>query len=248
MQIDFKGKVAVVTGGTRGIGKAVSDKLSDLGAFVIATGTSEETIKSLNCSPEKTENIRYLQLDFNDRNSIKMAFGELEKLKRIDILINNAGVNKIGSIWDIDEQDWDWLQTVNLKGVFLISKLVSRRMRTQKSGHIVNIASIWGVVSKAQRASYSTTKSGLIGFTRAIALDLAPYNVLVNALSPGFVMTELTKSILSVKDRENLMKSLPLKRFAEPHEIATAILFLVSDLNTYLTGQNIILDGGFVSA
>lgn len=248
MQINFKDKLAIVTGGTRGIGATVSKQLSELGATVIATGTNSEKINELNNSPSKHKNISYLQLDFNDQNSIQKAFAKLKKIDRIDILINNAGVNKINSIWDTEDDDWDWLQTVNLKGVFLITKLAAQKMKEQKNGRIVNIASIFGVVSKAQRAPYSTSKSGLIGFTRAVGLDLAPYNVLVNALSPGFVMTELTKNILSQKDMDELVKSVPLQRFAEPQEIVNTILYLASDLNTYLTGQNIIVDGGFVSA
>lgn len=247
MDLNLSGKTALITGGTRGIGAEIVNCLAAAGAKVIATGTDNTKITELN-EESKSGSTRYLQLDFNDQTSLKDQLHEIEKLERVDILVNNAGVNKIDSIWDIDEVNWDWIQNINLKGVFLVTKIVAEKMKQQKSGRIVNIASIWGVISKAQRASYSTSKFGLIGFSKAVALDLAPFNVLVNVVSPGFVMTELTKRILSKEEMEKLKGDVPLNRFAEPEEIAKTVLFLVSDLSTYITGQNITVDGGFISA
>jgi 3-oxoacyl-[acyl-carrier protein] reductase len=172
----------------------------------------------------------------------------VNKLDKVDVLINNAGVNKIKTISEISEEDWDWINAVNLKGPFLLSRNVSEKMKQQESGKIINIASIFSVVSKEKRAAYSSTKWGLIGFTKAVALDLAPFNVLVNAVSPGFVDTALTRRIIGPKNIKKLVETIPQKRLANTDEIANVVLFLCSDLNTYITGQNIIVDGGFTSA
>ena len=164
------------------------------------------------------------------------------------MLVNNAGVNKINPIDEIAEEDWDWINAVNLRGPFLITKMLAKKMKEQKSGRVVNISSIFGVVSKEKRATYSTTKWGLIGLTKAIALDLAPHNILVNVVSPGFVDTELTRRILGDKGIDELVGKIPQQRLANSEEISKTVLFLASEHNTYITGQNIIVDGGFTSA
>ena len=160
-------------------------------------------------------------------------------------MVNNAGVNKINEINKINDNDWDEINRVNLKAPYLMTKLISKKMIKQKKGYIINISSIFGVISKEKRASYSASKSGLIGLTKASAIDLAEYNILVNSVSPGFVDTELTKKILSTKDSAQLKKNVPLKRFAKKEEITNLLFFLCSKYNTYITGQNIIIDGGF---
>ena len=160
-------------------------------------------------------------------------------------MINNAGINKINSIDLIKENEWDTINNVNLRGPFLLTKKMALIMKNQNFGKIVNIASIFGVVSKAKRAVYSTTKWGMVGFTKAVALDLAPYNILVNSVSPGFVDTELTKKVLGEKGIKKIVKSIPQNRLATPKEVAKIVVFLSSDNNSYLTGQNIIVDGGF---
>jgi 3-oxoacyl-[acyl-carrier protein] reductase len=237
----------IVTGGTKGIGAAIVKLLKVQDVRIIATGTQKNQITKLN-QGKKDNNIEYIHLDFREVDSVNKMIERINNEDRIKALISNAGVNKIDYIYDIREEDWDYLMTVNLKGIFLLTKTVSKKMKKQKSGQILNISSIFGVVSKAKRASYSTTKFGLIGFTKGLALDLAPYNILVNALSPGFVLTELTKSILTEDEMSRLSKDVPLQRFAQPEEIAKCVAFLISDDNTYITGQNIIIDGGFVSA
>lgn len=248
MNLDFTGKVAIVTGGTRGIGAAICEELANSGAKVYATGTNLESVDKLNAKLTDDSPIRYLHLDFLDAESIEHASRQISGFTRVDILINNAGINKINPVDQILEDDWDRIMEVNLKGVYLITKWVSAKMKQQKSGRIVNIASIFGVVSKAKRAAYSTTKFGLLGYTKAAALDLGAYNILVNAVSPGFVLTELTQSILSKTEMKQLSEQVPLGRFAQPGEIAKTVLFLASDANTYISGQNLIIDGGFVSA
>ena len=247
MKIDFTNKTVVVTGGTRGVGAAIVQLFQECNAEIIATGTNLDNLKRLN-EKSSDKRTKYTHLDFISDDSVQNFLGYIEKLGRIDVLINNAGVNKIDSIHEISKNDWDWMNEVNLRGPFLITRSVSKIMKKQGYGKIVNIASVFSIVSRAKRAAYSTTKWGLVGFTKAIALDLAPHNILVNAVSPGFVDTELTRRILGEKEIEKLVSSIPQKRLADAGEIAKAILFLTSDHNTYITGQNIIVDGGFTSA
>ena len=247
MKIDFTNKTVVVTGGTRGVGAAIVQMFQECNAEIIATGTNLDNLKRLN-EKSSDKRTKYTHLDFISDDSVQNFLGYIEKLGRIDVLINNAGVNKIDSIHEISKNDWDWMNEVNLRGPFLITRSVSKIMKKQGYGKIVNIASVFSIVSRAKRAAYSTTKWGLVGFTKAIAHDLAPHNILVNAVSPGFVDTELTRRILGEKEIEKLVSSIPQKRLADAGEIAKAILFLTSDHNTYITGQNIIVDGGFTSA
>ena len=249
MHIDFENKTVVVTGGTRGIGAATVEAFLESGARVYATGTDLQVLNELNDSAKsKTKPVEYLYLDFTLPDSVSECLGILSKLDRIDVLVNNAGVNKINPIDEIAEEDWDWINAVNLRGPFLITKMLAKKMKEQKSGRIVNISSIFGVVSKGKRAAYSTTKWGLIGLTKAIALDLAPDNILVNVVSPGFVDTELTRRVLGEEGIDELVGKIPQLRLANCKEIAKTVLFLASEHNTYITGQNIIVDGGFTSA
>lgn len=246
MKIDFSNKTVIVSGGTRGIGAALVKLFFNCNAQVIATGTDLEIIKKLNAESE--DRIKYLHLDFASNQSVKACISNIIKLDKIDVLINNAGVNKIDSIDKIEENDWDWINHVNLRGPFLITKAVSGIMKKKGQGKIVNISSIFGVISRSKRAAYSTTKWGLIGFTKAVALDLAPYNILVNAVSPGFVDTQLTRSILGEKGIKEITETIPQQRLATVEEIAKTVVYLASDHNTYIAGQNIIVDGGFTSA
>tara|TARA_Y100001970_G_scaffold15871_1_gene17867 strand:+ start:51864 stop:52607 length:744 start_codon:yes stop_codon:yes gene_type:complete len=247
MKIDFSNKTILITGGTRGIGFGILKLLQKKNASIITTGTNVNEIKKLNQN-SKGKKIKYFYLDFTDADSINNFLNKISELKKIDILINNAGVNKIDRIDKINENDWDLINNVNLKGPFLLTREVSKIMKKNHSGKILNIASIFSTVSKQKRATYSATKWGIIGFTKAIALDLAPDNILVNAVSPGFVDTELTRKILGNEGIKEIKNSIPQKRLANVEEIANTILFLVSDYNTYITGQNLIIDGGFTSA
>ena len=247
MKFDFSNKTVVVTGGTRGIGAAIVELFQECNAEIIATGTNNKQLERLN-QDSAGKKIKYMYLDFTSNESIQEFLVYLENQDRIDSLINNAGVNKIDSIQEIAENDWDWINNVNLRGPFLLTHAVANIMKNQGYGRMVNIASIFGVVSKAKRAAYSTTKWGLIGFTKAVSLDLAPHNILVNAVSPGFVNTELTRKILGDKGIKDIIRSIPQQRLAEVEEIAKTVVFLASDHNTYINGQNIIVDGGFTSA
>ena len=236
----------MITGGTRGIGASLVKEFQNLGAYIIATGTNQQEIDKLNSS-DKTANVNYCQLNFLSDESVKEFIHSVNKLGKVDVLINNAGVNKIDTITDISVDDWDWINAVNLRGPFLLTQAVSETMKEQNFGKIINIASVFGVVGKEKRAAYSSTKWGLIGFTKAVALDLASFNVQVNAVSPGFVDTDLTRQILGPENMKQLADTIPQGRLAQPDEIAKVVLFVCSDQNTYITGQNIVVDGGFTS-
>jgi len=245
--MDFTDKTIIITGGTRGIGAALVSAFCNASANVVVTGTKKTGMETLDV-PDSQNNIQYHQLDYSSAESIKEFISLVKGLDKVDVLINNAGVNKIESVTEISLVDWDWINAVNLRGPFLLTQAASEKMKKQKSGKIINIASIFGVVSKENRAAYSSTKWGLIGFTKAVALDLASFNVQVNAVSPGFVNTDLTRRILGPENLKQLVKTIPQGRLAQPEEIAKVVLFLCSNQNTYITGQNIVVDGGFISA
>ena len=245
--MSFKDKTIIITGGTRGIGAAIVKAFCNVGANVVLTGTKKTGVKTI-VAPDIQNNIQYYKLDYSSDVSIKAFIHSVKKLSSIDVLINNAGVNKIDSVTEILEDDWDWINAINLRGPFLLTQFVSKTMKKQNSGKIINIASVFGVVSKEKRAAYSATKSGIIGFTKAVALDLAPFNVQVNAVSPGFVDTDLTRRILGSEKMKQLVETIPQGRLAKPDEIAKVVLFLCSGQNTYITGQNIVVDGGYTSA
>lgn len=248
MNLNFEGQTALVTGGTRGIGYHIAKDFYDLGANVILTGTKKESFELI--QSQFTGNpgfVKYFSVDFSDSKSTNNFISAIDTFDRIDILINNSGINKIDFIYETNMDDWQRITDVNLKAPFMLMRQVSKKMKDQHYGRIVNIGSIFGVISKSKRSIYSATKHGLHGLTIAASLDLAPHGVLVNTLSPGFVLTELTKSILSDEEIADLSKQVPLQRFAKPEEISVVVLFIASNKNTFMTGQNIIVDGGFVN-
>ncbi len=244
MDYSFKNKIVLVTGGSRGIGLNIAKSFYENGAGVYITSTKKDFYK---VGKNKNNFIKTIISNFNEDNKLKELIRKINEINKIDILVNNAGVNKIGEINNYKEEDWDFVQQVNIKSPFLILKAVSKKMRKNKYGRIINISSIFGSISKAKRASYSTSKFALLGLTKASALDLADQNILVNAVSPGFVNTELTKRILKGSELEKIKKQIPLKRLAESKDISNVVLFLASEKNTYITAQNIIVDGGFTS-
>ena len=243
MNIDFTNKTVLVTGGTRGIGASIVRHFENLNAEVIATGANKDQLhKSIN------RRVKYHYLDLKNEKSISDFIEYISQRKKIDVLINNAGMNKIDPIEKIKDEDWHNIYNINLYGPFVLTREISKIMKKNKYGRIVNIASIFGVISREKRAAYSSTKAGLIGLTKATAHDLAKDNILVNSISPGFINTELTKNILGEKSIKELSNSIPLKRLGDSDEIAKLVLFLTSDQNTYITGENIIIDGGYTIA
>ncbi len=241
MKLDFGGKHVIVTGANRGIGEAIARSLLELGAVVTITSTGSR--------PEwlgPYAGGHHIQLNFLDPESIHAFFVEIGKRSPIDVLINNAGVHQPEPIDEITTEAWDRIFAVNLRGPMQTTRYASAEMKRRRKGRIVNIASIAGTVCKENAAAYSASKLGLVGFTRSSALDLAPFGILVNSVSPGTTQTEMVERVLGEDQRRRILAGIPLGRFANPQEIATCAVFLASDLNTYMTGQNIIVDGGTV--
>lgn len=246
MTEEFAGQTVLVTGATRGIGWEIASRLAGLGARIVLTGTD---VAGASASAKKLPGSGHegLGVDLLDRKSTEAFLEWIERQERIDVCVNNAGINRINPVDAIRDEDWEAVAAVNLDGPLRITRSVARVMKARHYGRIVNIASIFGVVSKSKRALYSMTKFGLRGLTIATALDLAADGVLVNCVAPGFVRTELTNSILPPADQAALAAQVPLGRFAEPDEIARLVVFLASPANTYITAQTILIDGGFTS-
>jgi len=227
---------AVVTGGTRGIGYSIAQRLIQDGIDVIVTGTKNDS--------EYPAGADYYQVDFLNDSSVE-DFIKYLKQKPIDILINNAGINKIDEFDKIEAVDFDNIQKVNLKTPFLLCQAVIPYMKKNNWGRIVNITSIWGSVTKEYRASYSSSKFALDGMTVALAAEVASMGILANSVAPGFIDTDLTRKILGNKGIEEIKNIIPIRRLGRPNEVASFISFLVSEENTYISGQNIMIDGGF---
>ncbi|MBQ26688.1 MAG: dehydrogenase [Nitrospiraceae bacterium] len=230
---------ALVTGGTRGIGEATASALLEAGYEVFVSGTTPD-----GHGPKGSS---YLCCDFEDSSALSCFVDTVAGLD-VGVLVNNAGINKIGSFEDYTMEDFDRIQRVNVTAPYRICQAAVSGMRKGRFGRIVNITSVFGVVSKAERAAYSTSKFALLGLSRALALEVAADNVLVNCVAPGFVDTELTRRILGAKGIETIIASVPMGRLALPGEIARFVRFLVSEDNSYMTGQHVIVDGGYTSA
>lgn len=239
----MKDKTIIVTGATRGIGKAIAACLVERGAAVVGTGTrdTEERMRG----EVGLESVVWRDLDLADSASLNSFLVDLADFGKIDGLINNAGVNRIKPIADVSIEDYENVFSINLKAPYFLSKAIGGMMKDQRGGSIVNIASIWSVVTKSQRTLYTTTKAGLAGLTRALAAEFGPSGVLVNTLSPGFTLTDLTRESLSDAEMKGFCDQIPLRKMADPKDIAKVAAFLVGPDNRYVTGQNIIADGGF---
>jgi NAD(P)-dependent dehydrogenase (short-subunit alcohol dehydrogenase family) len=248
MELSFKHRTILVTGATRGIGKQIANDLGSLGASLLLTGTHADEIEELNrkAIAENTGK-RYFYLDLMKHESLAKFLADLEEIPVIDGLVNNAGINRLNALQDVVLQDWDDMLAVNLTAPFQIIRGVSKKMIANGYGRIVNVGSIFSKISKEKRSVYSATKFGIHGLTVGASNDLARYNVLINTLSPGFIMTELTKKNLSEKEMADLKNMIPAKRLGTVNDISNVAVFLMSELNQYLTGQNIIVDGGFTN-
>jgi 3-oxoacyl-[acyl-carrier protein] reductase len=242
----MQGRVAIVTGGARGIGRAIAEKLAGLGAnVVIADMLIELAGKTAQEISELTHTeIIALKVDVTDaKSSGELIDLTVKQFGRIDILVNNAGITRDMLILRMEEADWDAVMNVNLKGAFNCSKAAIRPMMKQRYGRIVNISSVSGQAGQAGQTNYSASKAGLIGFTKALAREVASRQITVNAVAPGFIPTSLTND-LSEELKKSILSATPVGRMGKPEEIAAAVAFLASEEAAYITGQVLAVDGG----
>ena len=237
-------KVALVTGGSRGIGKACAIELAKAGCDVIINyaGNEEAGNKTVEELKVLGSNSKAMKFDVSNQELVEAAIKEImDEYKRIDVLVNNAGITRDGLFMRMSAQNWLDVINTNLNSAYFVTNPVSKIMIKQRSGAIVNMASISGIYGNAGQANYSTAKAGLIGFTKALAKELASRNIRVNAVAPGFIQTDMTKDL----PQEQIVDKIPLKRLGEPEDIAKTVKFLALD-TTYITGQVIGVDGGLV--
>ncbi|WP_075507677.1 3-oxoacyl-[acyl-carrier-protein] reductase [Prochlorococcus marinus] len=240
----LSGKVALITGASRGIGKEIALELSRLGAEVFINYSSsdekaEEVVNSIKISGGKAHKLKF---DVSREDSVSSAFEEIIKINgSIDILINNAGITRDGLLMRMKSEQWDDVLNTNLKGVFLCTKYASKFMMKKRSGSIVNISSVVGIIGNPGQANYSAAKAGVIGFTKTCAKEFASRGINVNAIAPGFIETEMTEKL----NTEEILKVIPLGKLGSCTQIANLVSFLVSsNAGSYITGQTISIDGG----
>jgi len=243
------GKIALVTGGTRGIGKGICEKFVQEGATVVFTYISSEEkanalAAELSANGAEAMAVKSDAANFEQTealvNQVVAQFGQL------DVVVNNAGITRDNLLMRMKEEDWDEVMQTNLKSVFNVTKAVQRTMLKQRSGSIINISSIVGVQGNAGQSNYAASKAGIIGFTKSIAKELGSRNIRCNAITPGFIETEMTEA-LDEKVVEEWRKSIPLKRGGTPEDVANAALFLASDMSSYITGQVVSVCGGMLT-
>jgi 3-oxoacyl-[acyl-carrier protein] reductase len=244
----LEGKVALVTGASRGIGREIALELAREGASVGVNYAGSEA-KAL----EVVEEIKAMgrdafaiQADVSNSESVtNMVKEAIERFGKLDILVNNAGITKDNLLMRMKESEWDDVININLKGVFLCTKAVTRQMMKQRSGRIINISSIVGVSGNPGQANYVAAKSGVIGLTKTSAKELSSRGITVNAVAPGFITTDMTDK-LNEEVKTEMLKQIPLARFGEPKDIARTVVFLASEDSAYMTGQTLHVDGGMV--
>ena len=236
MKKPLSGRKALITGGTRGIGRAIAERLRDAGALVTVTGTREVGKAPRGCA--------YEPANFAD-DAATAAFAARAARAGYSILVNNAGINKIAPFARIVPADFDLIQRVNVRAPFLLCRAILPGMAKRRWGRIVNVSSIFGVISREQRGAYSASKFALDGLTASLAAEAAAAGVLANCVAPGFVDTDLTRRVLGRKGMKDLAARVPMRRLARPAEIAAFVAWLCGPENTYISGQNLVIDGGF---
>ena len=242
------GKVALVTGASRGIGRAIALRLAHEGAAVAinyaGNAKAAEEVKSLIEAAGGKAMI--IQANVADAAAVEEMIQQVtETFGTIDILVNNAGITKDGLLMRMKEEDWDAVVNTNLKGIFHCTKAVTKLMMKKRAGRIVNMASVVGLIGNAGQANYAAAKAGVIGFSKSVARELASRGITVNMVAPGFINTDMT-AVLPDKVKEAMVADIPLSKMGEPENVADAVLFLVSDQASYITGQVINVDGGMV--
>lgn len=243
--MNFKGKTVLITGSTRGIGKAIATEFAKQGADVIITGRDKNAAESIAKAIEAEYNVKAFGVQLDLAADISQSIEEMFKLtgNKIDILVNNAGITKDVLFIRMKQEDWETVINTNLTGTFKVTQSIAKNMIKQRYGRIINISSIIGFIGNIGQVNYSTTKAGLIGFTKSLAKELASRNITVNAVAPGFIETDMTQ-VLSADIKEMYLKQIPLGRFGKPEDVANVVLFLASDLASYITGEVIHVNGG----
>ncbi|MDV2685394.1 3-oxoacyl-[acyl-carrier-protein] reductase [Alkalihalophilus lindianensis] len=244
----LQGKVAVVTGASRGIGKAIALELARNGAHVVVNyaGSVERAEGVVASCKELGVDALAIQADVANSESVQAMIKEtVEAFGRVDILVNNAGITRDNLLMRMKEEDWDAVINTNLKGVFNCSKAVTRQMMKQRYGRIINVASVVGILGNAGQANYVAAKAGVIGLTKTMARELANRNILVNAVAPGFITTDMTDE-LTDEMKAQMLGQIPLGSLGKPEHIASVVRFLATDDAAYMTGQTLNVDGGMV--
>jgi 3-oxoacyl-[acyl-carrier protein] reductase len=241
------GKVALVTGAGRGIGRAIAETLAGQGADLALCDVQQEWLADTAAAVQaKGRRAAAFAVDVRQADQVDAAVtGAIEALGKLDILVNNAGITKDTLLVRMSEEDWDAVLSVNLKGTFLFSKAAARPMMKQRSGAIINIASIIGLIGNAGQCNYAASKGGVIALTKSVAKELAARNVRVNAVAPGFIQTRMTE-VLPEEVRKKMLEAIPMARLGTPEDVANVVLFLASDASSYMTGQVLSVNGGMV--
>ncbi len=248
MELGLKNKVALITGSARGLGRAIAERLAEEKAHVVITDTNETMALSTAEEIAQKYHVETLALKHDvasDESTKEVVKAITNRFSRIDILVNNAGITRDARLMMMKQDDWDLVLKINLTGAFICTKLVSKQMLRQNSGSIVNIASVSGLMGNIGQANYSASKAGLIGLTKTTARELAERGISVNAVAPGFIQSDMTH-VLSEEATQKLLAQVPMNRSGKPEDVAGVVLFLVSDLSKYVTGQVINVDGGMV--
>ncbi|HEX5576881.1 MAG TPA: 3-oxoacyl-[acyl-carrier-protein] reductase [Gemmatimonadaceae bacterium] len=244
MKIDLTGKTALVTGSTRGIGRAVAQALADSGARVAIVGRDRE--KAAAIAAEVGHGAAGFACDVADTAAVAALIADVEKeFGGIDILVNNAGLTRDNLVMRLSDEDWDTVMNANLRGAFAAIRAAARGMMKKRSGRIINMASVVGLNGNKGQSNYAASKAGLIALTKSVAKELGSRNILVNAIAPGFIETEMTDA-MTPEARAALNGLIPLARLGKPEDIASMVVFLASDHASYITGQVLVVDGGMV--
>jgi len=243
----LENQIAVVTGAGRGIGRAIALKLADHGADVVAVDLKTEFVQETADAVRKLGRKAWtVAANVSEAASVEAAAAQILKDPgRVDILVNNAGITKDGLLMRMSEADWDAVLDINLKGTFLFTRELSRALLKQRSGRIVNIASVIGLIGNAGQGNYAASKAGVIGLTKSCAREFASRSVTVNAIAPGFIQTAMTDK-LSQEQKDAITKQIPLASLGQPEDVAEAVLFFASPAARYVTGQVLAVDGGMV--
>jgi len=244
MKIDLSGRNAVVTGSTRGIGRAIAEAFAESGARVAVVGRDQQRVDE--AAAAIGNGAKGFATDVSDTAAVTKLIDDVEKaFGSIDVLVNNAGITRDNIVMRLKDEDWDAVQNANLRGAFASIRAVSRGMMKRRSGRIINVASIVGMIGNKGQANYAASKAGLIALTKTVAKELGSRNILINAVAPGFIETEMTAS-MTPEAREALGKQIALERLGTAKDVAAMVTFLASDLASYITGQVFVVDGGLV--